>query len=227
MTIFKYALLRNFRNIYTLLLLTLIPIGLIVIRPLWREEDAMGYTLYAVVIFFAAFLMVRTVMTDRVSGILKRVFAAPVNTFRYLSQNLLAYQVVLTVQIFLVIVVGSILYQWGIVLAMQMFLCYTVFAGSAIGFSLAWNAFFKNKEISDAMFGIIISFMFLLGGIFIPIEMLPDTLKKIGMVFPTYWLSNALLALSYNDITQYSISIGAMFMFTVACVIFGSQKRIE
>ena len=167
-------------------------------------------------------------MIDRVNGTVIRIFSAPVKTSRYLAQTLLAYSILLTFQISLIIVFGKLLYNWDFILTLQLFLCYTVFATTSIGFSLAWNSLFRSKIMSDAVFSIVISFMSILGGIFIPINLLPEVLKRLGMIFPTYWLSNALISINENkDLQNYLLSIGILILFTVLYTTFGSKRRLE
>ena len=82
--------------------------------------------------------------------------------------------------------------------------------------------------MSDAVFSIVISFMSILGGIFIPINLLPEVLKRLGMIFPTYWLSNALISINENkDLQNYLLSIGILILFTVLYTTFGSKRRLE
>ena len=228
MTIFYYTFIRVLRNKQTFFVITLIPLIMIFIPTLWKENSLLGPTLYGMVILYGSFSLTKSIMTDRVNGTVIRIFSAPVKTSKYLYQTLLAYSILLTFQISLIILFGKLLYNWGFILALQLFLCYTVFATTSIGFCLAWNSLFRSKIMSDAVFSIVISFMSILGGIFIPINLLPDMLKRLGMVFPTYWLSNALISLNKNkDLQNYLLSIGILILFTVLYTIFGSKRRLE
>lgn len=228
MTVFYYTFIRSLRNKHTLIVITLIPLLMILIPMLWLGKSSAGFTLYGAVILYGSFLLSRTIMTDRVNKTAVRIFSAPIRTYEYLFQSLLAYSILITMQIILIISIGSLLYDWGIVLTLKLFLCYTVFAASSIGFSIAWNSLFRSKLMSDAVFGIVISLMSIVGGIFMPVDMLPDFLKKIGMLFPTYWLSNSLISLNGNSsFNEYFLSIGILIMLTTAYIIFGSKRRLE
>lgn len=228
MTIFYYTFIRVLRNKQTFFVITLIPLIMIFIPMLWKEGSLLGLTLYGIIILYGSFLLTKSIMTDRVNGTVIRIFSAPVKTSKYLCQTLLAYSILLTFQISLIIFVGKLLYNWELILALQLFLCYTVFATTSIGFSLAWNSLFRSKVMSDSVFSVVISLMSILGGIFIPISLLPDMFKRLGMLFPTYWLSNALINLYENkDLQNYVLSIGILILFTVLYIIFGSKRRLE
>lgn len=228
MTIFRFALIRSLRNKFTLLALCGIPFILIFMRPLWVPAYNTGAIFYGMILMYASFLLVRSVMTDRTTGTVTRIFAAPVTTYQYLAQNLLAYELLLMIQVFIMITLGTFLYQWRFVFSLQLFLCYTIFAGTSISFALAWNSLFRSKQSSDAVFSIIVTLMAILGGIFVPITLLPPVLQKIGMLFPTYWLSNAILALEGQLQTgAYLLSIAALCLFTCIFLVFGSKRRLS
>jgi ABC-2 type transport system permease protein len=227
MTIFKFALVRGLRKKLTLIVLCIVPLIIIFIKPLWTG-DSYGFTFYGVVILLAAFLLVRSIMTDRVSGMAIRIFAAPVTTFQYLFQNLMAFLLLLSCQITVLVIIGALLYKWHVPMAMKLFICYILFAVTSIAFSLAWNSLFHSRDLSDGIIGVVISIMSLLGGITMPLEMLPGFLRRVGMVFPTYWLSSAILAVlkaQYHN--QYLISLTVLVLLTAAFLVFGSKRRLE
>lgn len=228
MTIFRFALIRSLRKRMTLIALCAVPLAMILIRPLWISENGFGFSFYGIAILYAAFLLVRSIMTDRISGTVVRIFAAPVTAFQYLLQNLLGFLLLLTLQIVLVTSLGAVLYGWGVAAAGQFMLGYILFAATSVAFSLAWNSLFRSKEMSDGVFSVVVSVMALLGGVFIPISMLPDFLQKMGMLFPTYWLSNALLAVQNGYMGQeFWLSVVMLLLFTVAFLLFGSKRRLE
>lgn len=227
MTIFLYALLRNLRSKSNLLTLCIIPLIVIMIKPLWGNNNANGFSLLAVTILFASFSLVRFIMTERIEGTIIRIFAAPVTMLQYLSQNLGACLLLINIKLVVLMTVGSLLYQWNIKMVIALFLCYSVFAAAAITFSLAWYTLFRNKEVSDAIFSMVITFMCILGGIFIPITELPNIVQRIGMLLPTYWLSNGLLFLKGGEVNgDYWISIFMMILYTIIFLIFGSRRTI-
>ncbi len=228
MTIFQFALIRSLRKKANLAALCAVPLAMIFIRPLWTLENYMGFSFYSLTIMFAAFSLVRSIMTERVTGTVVRIYAAPVTTFRYLSQNLIAFCLLLGVQIVILVAAGTVMYHWEIGTAALLIVCYIVFAVTCITFSLAWYSLFRSREMSDAVFSIVISFMAMLGGIFIPIPLLPELLRKIGMLFPTYWLSNALLSIQLREFgMDYWLSVIIMLLFSAAFLLYGSRRRME
>jgi len=228
MTIFQFALIRSLRNKILLLLLYAVPLAMIFIRPLWTSENSMGFSFYAMIIMFAAFSLVRSIMSDRITGTVVRIFAAPVTTLRYFFQSLCAFWLIISVQIFILVTAGTVLYNWEVGMAVRLTFSYVIFTVTAIAFSLAWDSMFRSKMMSDSVFSIVTSFMALLGGIFIPIAMLPDFLRNIGMVFPVYWVSKSLLSVQGQETSSnYWLSIFIMILFAAAFLLYGSKRRLE
>ena len=228
MTIFRFALLRSMRQKVTLGLLCIAPLAMIFIEQLWSPEYGTGFLFYGLVVMFAAFSLVRLTMTDRVSGTIVRIFAAPVTTIQYLAQNLLAFWLILNVPTLLMIGIGSIRYGWEGNRTALLLLCYLVFNAAAITLSLAWNAMFHSKVMADTIFSVVVSFMALLGGVFIPLPMLPDFLQKIGMATPLYWFSNAITRIQGQEAAEgYWSSILIMLLFSAAFLLFGGKRRLE
>lgn len=228
MTIFKSILIRSLRKKFLLIAMCAIPLAMAFVRPLWSLDDGMGFSFYGMVILFCAFSLSQFIMNDRVTGLAVRIFVAPVTTFKYLAQNLLAFWLMISVQIFAVLIIATFLYAWNMEMLVHLMLAYVIFATSCIAFSLAWNSIFHSKAVSSGVFSIVIFFMGILGGLFVPFSMLPDQLRIIGMIFPTYWLSNSLQFILIQNISgEFWRSICIMLLLTVIFLLYGSKRRLE
>ena len=227
MTIFRYALLRNMRRKWTLAALWVAPTFLMFLNPLWEEGSLSGFSIYSMVILLAAFLLVRPIMEDRVTGTAVRIFAAPITTFEYLFQNLLAALILLMVQIVVLLGLRLLWQGWSWSLTGRALLSYAIFAGVALALCLAWNSLFRNKDLSDAVFSIVMSVMALFGGVFVPITVLKGVIQKIAMLMPPYWLIHALHNLDGDSVYAYWLSLGILLLFAAVFLIFGSKRRLE
>lgn len=228
MTIFRFVIIRSLRRRSMLISMCALPIAMAFMSPMWDLETGSGIGFYGMIIMFCAFSLSQFIMNDRVNGTAVRIFSAPITTFQYLSQNLLAFWIILSVQITLVIGLVSFLHNWDTLMSAYIAFAYIVFATSCIAFSLAWNSMFRSKLMSTGVFSIIISFMAILGGIFVPIETLPNTFRIIGMIFPTYWLSSSMNIILNQEITvQFWMYIGIMLLFSIAFLLYGSKRRLQ
>ena len=232
LTIFRFAILKGLRNRTTLIFNCVLPIVLILIRPMWVNGGVIGgnlasFGILLMTMWGGAFLMSQGILNDRVSGSIVRILSAPVTTLNYLSQNLLAYMVPLTIQTAVVSILGMILYDWSIQFAIALFACYTVFTISAISLSFAWNCLFKTKETSFSSFSALITFGIFLSGGLIPVEMFPGPLQYAGAVFPAFWAVRGIrVFFDYGFSFDYFTSLAAMAVIAAICLLYGGKRRI-
>ena len=228
MTIFRFALIRGLRNPFALVLNCIMPLVLIFIRPIWTGENFLtGQGLLIMTIWGGAYLMAQGTLGDRESGALTRILAAPVSMRNYLVQNLLAYMVPLTLQVALVSAIGTFLYDWSLTFTLGLFLCLIVFTATSVAMSFAWNSLFRRKESSFITFSAVITFGFMLSGVFIPLDDLPAVLQDMGAVFPAYWAVRGLDSLSELGTMagDYWIGLAAMALFSIAFLLLGGKRR--
>ncbi|WP_040980374.1 ABC transporter permease [Oceanobacillus jeddahense] len=226
MTVFFFAIKRCFRNMMNILFLCILPV-IVVLMP---EEEwlplPLGYQIYGVLLLFAAGRIVSIMMDDRAKGILTRVGISPITHLQYLWQNLLAYSLILIVQVGLVVVAG-VLYGHDLMQPFLLFVVYSVFAITAIGFSLAWFSLFRHKETAFAVLIGLIFLMAMAGGMLWPVEIMPELMQRFAMLLPTYWLAESITIVANQEgISELVIPFAMMMLFTIAFLIIGSRRRI-
>ena len=229
MTIFRFALIKGLRSPGAFVFNCILPLALILIRPLWTGDIFLsGFGLLIMVIWGGSFLMSQGILNDREDGALTRILAAPVSMFNYLAQNLLAYMVPMTTQVALITLLGAILYDWSLTIAFALFLCYTVFTISAVAMSFAWNCLFKSKDSSFSSFSALVTFGTFISGAITPVEMFPEgLLRYIGAVLPAYWATRGINSLAELTITSdYWLSVMVMLLFTMAFLLYGGKRRM-
>ncbi len=228
MTVFRFALKRSFRNPFNILLLCVLPVGVVFLPVVPGSILPLGFHLYGQVIMFAAFLMVRTTLEDRLSGVLSRIGVAPVNYFRYLWETLLAYGLLLVAQNAVVAGLGAVVYGGTLKAPLLQFAAFSCFSFTSIAFSLAGCSLFGRREITYASVPTVITLLSLLGGFYAPVEMMPEMLQKAAMVTPPYWLIKALSVLQRGDPPgRFVLSLAIMLLFSMAFLVVGSRRRME
>ncbi|QDI92245.1 ABC transporter permease [Salicibibacter halophilus] len=227
MTIFTFALKRIFRDKSNLASLTLFPIAAIFLpaNDNWPLLPY-GYQFFGVLILFVAIRLTGLLIDDRQKGVVKRLAAAPVTHFQYLFQNLLAFSVIVIAQCILVIA-GGVMYGNELYEPLWLLVLFLVFSFTAIAFTLAWNTLYRNKETSFLIFMAVIMIIAMLGGLILPVDMLPDTLEKIAVIFPTYWLAEGIewVVLGEN-IGDFLLINGVLLLYALLFLIIGSIRRI-
>ncbi len=228
MTIFKFALKRSFGNATNLIFLTLFPIAFIFF-PNGEEWPFLpyGYQYFGILILFVGIRLATIILEDREKGVVKRLAVAPVSHFQYLSQNLLAYSVILILQCVLVIYGGVLLGQ-ELYQPFWLFLLYVSFSFASLAIALAWISLYRKKEVSFLVYMSLIFIVVILGGLLIPIEIFPDLLKRIAVLFPTYWLAEGLDWVVFGeDILDFLMINGVLWLYTIVFIIIGSVRKIQ
>jgi ABC-type multidrug transport system permease subunit len=227
MTIFKFAVLRGVRTPAFLLANFAVPLALIFIRDMWTNASGSGFYLFGFLLIYGSLTVARGILNDKQDGTVIRILAGPVTTLRYLAENLLACVTPMAVQIIAVVTIGSFLHGWQVLFALSLALCYIIFVTACVSFVFAWSCLFKTKEVSNTVFVVAAMFMAVLGGLTLPLDMLPEPLRYFGAVFPTYWLSTGINALRDSGVTgEYWLSLGAIALFAAAYLLYGGKRRI-
>jgi ABC-2 type transport system permease protein len=218
---------RGLRNPVMAAFMFLLPAGVVFIPRAPGTLLPLGFHIYGILLLFTAFLMIRTIVEDRESGVFLRIGAAPITHFQYLLETLVAYALVLLAQNAVVVVLGVLVHGQSLVRPWRLFTAYAVFSSTAIAFSLAVCAAFRVREVAYGTCSTLIIVISMLGGAYFPVEMMPTSLQRISMVTPTYWLFNALrIAQLGDDHSRFALSLCVMLLFTVVFLIAGSKRRL-
>ncbi|MGN8648109.1 ABC transporter permease [Gracilibacillus sp. HCP3S3_G5_1] len=227
MTIFQFALKRSLRDKTNIILLTLFPIACIFLPEgdVWPFLPY-GYQYFGILILFIGIRLATIILEDRVKGVVKRLAVTPITHFHYLSQNLLAYVIILSVQC-MIVVFGGVLFGQELYQPLWLLLLYISFSFASLAIALAWISIYRRKEISFLVYMSLIFLIVLLGGLMIPIEIFPDLLKSIAVIFPTFWLTEGLDWIVFGeDILDFLLIIGVLWLYTVIFLIIGSIRKI-
>ncbi|MEK4146473.1 ABC transporter permease [Robertmurraya sp. FSL W8-0741] len=228
MTIFKFALKRSFSNTTNIIFLTLFPIACIFL-PNGEEWPFLpyGYQYFGLLILFVGIRLATIILEDREKGVVKRLAVAPISHFQYLSQNLLAYSIILILQC-IIVVYGGVLLGKELYQPDRLLLLYISFSFVSLALALAWISIYRKKDVAFLVYMSFIFIVVILGGLMIPIEIFPDLLKRIAVIFPTYWLAEGLKWIVFSEeILDFLLINGVLWLYTIVFVIVGSIRKIN
>lgn len=225
MNIFRLALRENTRHRVNLVLVCLIPFPLLLI-PANETGFPFGLNLYGLLVFYTAFLLARPIAEDRMKGMILRITASPISTFRYLGSHLAAYFLLLGVQVLLFLAGSALVHQLEGPVYLNLLLLYLSFAVMSTAFAVAWNSLFRSFNLSFGLFAGIGSLMCLVSGISMPLSVIPRSIQRFTMFLPTYWLPygiDALQTVRYPDLMlAHAILLGYAVVFLLA----GTRRKI-
>ncbi|MFF2887344.1 ABC transporter permease [Paenibacillus sp. NPDC057967] len=228
MTIFTFALKRSFGNLTNLIFLTIAPLACIFFpnADQWPLLPY-GYQYFGIVILFVAIRLTSIILEDRAKGVIKRLSIAPVSYFRYLTQNLLAYAIILIIQC-AIVVSGGIMWGQELHQPLPLLFLYISFSFTALALALAWITLYRNKDSSFLVYMALIFLVVLLGGVMIPLEMFPDLLKRVAVLLPTFWLTEGLnWVADGNDVAEFLLINGVLWLYTLIFIVIGSTRRMQ
>lgn len=229
MTVFQVALKRNFRDKTNLLFLTLFPIAAIFLPTAeWLSVYPAGYQYFGILLLFVGIRLTAPMLEDRRKGVIKRLAAAPMTHLQYLWQNLLAYAVIMIGQCILV-VAGGAWFGHTLYHPMKLFILYVLFSFTALAMALAWNSIYRSSESSFLAYMSLIVLMGVLGGMIMPLDMLPALLQRAAVLFPTYWLYEGMLDIALDGLStvKFVLACGMMGLYTLFFLVIGSLRRLN
>ncbi|GAB3044464.1 ABC transporter permease [Virgibacillus ainsalahensis] len=228
MTIFHFALKRSFSNKTNIAFLMLFPVACIFFPEgeYWPFLPY-GYQYFGILLLFVGIRLATIMLEDRSKGVVKRLAVAPVTHFQYLSQNLLAYVFILILQC-IIVVYGGVLFGHELYQPGWLLLLYVSFSFTSLAIALAWISIYRNKDTSFLIYMSLIILVVLVSGIIVPLEMFPDLLKRIAVIFPTYWLVEGLDWIVFGEsVSEFLLINGVLWLYTIVFMIIGSVRKIN
>lgn len=142
-------------------------------------------------VFFNMISMVGSFLKDQESGMITRIFSTPLAPSSYLFGKWVPYMYIVLTQIFILLVFGKLVYDIPLnqplyILILSIFLTLTV-TGIGLGLSLIVKTF----NMGLAMTQIFALGGALLGGLWIPIDLMPPFFSSISRILPQYWAHQA------------------------------------
>ncbi|MPW25454.1 ABC transporter permease [Alkalibaculum sp. M08DMB] len=227
MTIFNFVFKRTLKGKFDIFMLLLPPIITAFISVETWLPIPLGFQMYGVILMFLSSKLCKTMMEDREKKVILRISAAPITHLRYLMENLLAYTLILSSINIIVVGIGVLRYGSVTIPPLNMFLLFSVFSATSIGLSIAWYALFKHTETAYSILGGLYISMAMLGGMFWPIEIMPQIIRRIVQILPTYWFALGMRQVVYTGYDgNLFMTIGILLLFSVAFIMVGSRKRL-
>jgi len=238
-TVFKYALYNGATKPVSAIVNSVGPLMLVIFAD--RISGAFGgdevtmlivFNLLAYIIMLGAFLMANSIQKDKMEGVLTRILAGPITLRSYLVQNFFAAMIPMTIISVIVGALGYILHDWDTTATIGVVIVYIVLSASSIGLSFVWSCLFSGseggKEASLSGISVLLTLSGLLGGLMLPLAILPTVAYYAGTLFPAHWAARSIEQLIlYGEFTNmYWLGILAVAMFTVAFLLFGSKRRM-
>ena len=175
---------------------------------------------------FTAFFITRTLMDDKRGGMPDRVGVLPQTPRRHLGEGVLASFCASEITVILLLAAIRILlgeipnapYLFGL---LSLYNLFTVGVVMAI-FSLA-----KSSAVSSMAMTMLATIISMLGGLFWPLEFVPEFMRKLAWFSPGYWLSRGLENIKGISFEGYGMPMLFLAGFTLIALLLGGWKSVQ
>jgi ABC-2 type transport system permease protein len=198
-----------------------------VIMPNSVQHNVPAWSMFAV--FFIALPLAGNMIKERESGSLKRLLSMPISYTTILSAKIFIYIVVAIIQFVLMMLVGLVILPLlgtpVLTLGntpMGLVLLVISSALAASGFGILVGVLASSHEQASTFSAVSIIIAAALGGVMVPVYLMPDTMQNISIYSPLAWGLNGFLDIFVRGADLWSVlpnALGLLLFSLVTLVI--------
>lgn len=163
-----------------------------------------------------------------------RIRSSKVSSKSYVLANIFAGFAIAALQIFVALIIMVGIFKINTYVQFwQLFIILLCFAISAVGLGILVVSFCKDSNSANYAITLIITPSCMIGGCFIPTDLMPKTIQKISYFLPQTWTINAIAKLqsggSFWSISSYIlvILVFAVTFFIIAAYGFSRDQNVK
>ena len=182
--------------------------------------------MYGFIAMFMAFFIIRTLMDDKRNGMPERLGVLPVSPRKIMIQGTLAAFV--STLFATVVLIWFLNHRLGALPnPVHLFVLLGLFNLFTVAFVFAVYSSVKNMAAVSAVVTMMANLFSMIGGLFWPLEMVPDFMQRVAWFTPTYWFGRGLR--NINDIGFEGFVMPVLFLlgFTLVAMLLGGWRRIQ
>ena len=181
----------------------LLPVIFIIVFMMIFAKDAenpaaiAGQIITGFSVFFSIFIIISIVISfvkDREKGLVARLASTPLTSGQYFVGKWFPFVIIVFAQIVILSVVGIIVYNMQIEQPYYYFLILVCLAVMVTSWGVAIAVFSKTENTGIVVTQLIAFIGAVLGGLWMPFEILPQIIQTIGKFLPLYWAHQALIS---------------------------------
>ena len=194
-----------------------------VIMPNSVQHNVPAWSMFAM--FFIALPLAGNMIRERESGSLKRLLSMPISYTTILSAKIIIYIVVAIIQFILMMLVGLVLLPLlgtpvlnlgGTYLGLIFLVISSALAASGFGILVGVSASSHEQASTFSAVSIIIAAA--IGGVMVPVYLMPDTMQSISIYSPLAWGLNGFLDIFVRGADVWSVLPNAFSLLLFSMV---------
>jgi ABC-2 type transport system permease protein len=193
-------------------------------KPNPLQNNVPAFTLFAM--FFIVIPLAGSIISEKNLGVYARLRTLPVSYFEIISAKIIVFLTVCIFQFVLLMLIGVyVMPVLGELTSIDLRVNYPALILALIASGLAATGFgiivgtYSSTHSQAATFGsVMVVILAMLGGIFVPVHMLPDTIKSISMISPLRWGTDAFLSVFARNEGIFRIWPELILLFAFFCI---------
>jgi len=187
---------------------------------------AQWISMFGFISILTAYFVIKTLLDDKKQGMPDRVGVLPVSSRNYLLQGMLAAFLATEVTVALTLV-AIWLVLGAIPNVLLMFLLLSLMNLFSVSLVLSITSIAKTLGGASIAMSMIATLSAMLGGLFWPIELVPDVMQRVAWFTPGYWFGEGLRNIREVTIEGYVMPLLFLFGFTIVTLLIGGLKRVQ
>lgn len=192
------------------------------------QHNVPAWTIFAM--FFIVVLLAGNMVKERSAGIMTRLLTMPGGAGERIAARLATYLLVCVSQAMVLLLMGvfilpllglAALDLQGVNLLLLLLVCIAV-GVAATSFGLAVGAVSSTQQRSAVFGSTAVVILSAIGGIWVPLYIMPEAMKAIGRLSPLNWSMEAFngVLLRHAPFDEVAAQLAPLFLFTLICLAF-------
>lgn len=186
-----------------------------------KEESTTGSVGMLAIGFTIMFMMfgisgaASAILDEKIGGTWQRLLTSPTSKVQVMAGYLFSYFLMGAIQLFVLMVVMNLIYgsMWGNLIYFVPFAALVII--TIVGFGLMMASIVKTRQQASALSAVLIVSTCMLGGVYWPLEIVPDFMQQIAKAVPQRWMITG-----FREIVSGSLYIPAISNSAVILLVF-------
>jgi ABC-2 type transport system permease protein len=186
-----------------------------------KEESKTGSVGMLAIGFTIMFMMfgisgaASAILDEKIGGTWQRLLTSPTSKVQVMIGYLFSYFMMGAIQLFVLMVVMNLIYgsMWGNLIYFVPFAALVII--TIVGFGLMMASIVKTRQQASALSAVLIVSTCMLGGVYWPLEIVPEFMQQIAKAVPQSWMITG-----FREIVSGSLYIPAIRNSTLILLAF-------
>jgi len=172
-----------------------------------------------------------TVMTDRQNGVLARILFSPASKAHLWCGKFLGRLAAGLVQALILVVIGLVFFKLNLGNPLLSLLIILFFSASMASLSIFLGSVFRKEQVIIGLAILLSNIFAALGGCWWPMEVVPPSIRTMGMTVPTWWAMDAFHQVIFFHkgmdtlVLHYAVLLGYTALFSFLAIRYFKIKN--